>query len=52
MSNLKRKNMNNKKDVWSVKPSIKSGKVLVTYTNGTSEEMLKSKSDQIIRSVK
>ncbi len=48
----KRINSNNKKEVWSVKPSIKMGKVLVTYTDGTSEELLQKVADQVIRGVK
>ncbi|AGH57489.1 hypothetical protein PSYG_00028 [Psychrobacter phage pOW20-A] len=48
---IKRKNFNNQKYVQRVMPSGIT-KVIVTYIDGTHEEMLKSKADQIIREVK
>jgi len=44
-------NVNTKMEVSKV-IAISMTKLKITYVNGTSEEMLKSKSDQIIRSVK
>ncbi len=48
---IKRKNFNNQKMVQSVTPSSMT-KVIVRYFDGTKEEMLKSRADQIIREVK
>lgn len=46
----KRKNFNNQKMVQSLTP-IGMFKLLVRYTDGTSEEMASSKAKQVIRSV-
>jgi len=48
---MMRKNLNNGQQVDRVVP-IGINKVMVFYLNGTSEEMLKSKADQIIREFK
>lgn len=46
------KNYNNQKLVWSVTQGLKMGQVLVSYADGTSEQMSKKVADQIIRGVK
>ncbi|MGP4715297.1 hypothetical protein ACTXGL_01480 [Psychrobacter sp. T6-6] len=48
---IKRKNLNNQKYVQRVTPKGMTT-VIVTYTDGTSEEMAASKAKQIIREVK
>lgn len=51
MNKTKRKNFNNQKYVQSL-TAIGMYKLLVRYTDGTSEEMAASKAKQIIREVK
>ena len=50
MSQPKRKNFNNQKYVQSI-TAIGMYKLLVKYTDGTSEEMASSKAKKVIRSV-
>lgn len=51
MKNIKRKNFNNQKMVDRVTPSGMA-KVIVTYVDGTKEEMAVNTAKQVIREVK